>query len=153
MLRVTGRLVPENMVNRPRSEVQFNQRALKMQLKRPQGRPNFHGLRGTQSAPRERVPGRFRPENRQQQSLKYRKMGGQTSRLGTFDQHQRQQGIERAQTHRSALKNQRPRPELRPGRPAFRTQRSIPGNRQPGVLQNAQKAHPGVYRPRPQGKG
>ena len=29
------------------------------------------------------------------------------------------------------LKNQRPRPELRPGRPAFRTQRSIPGNRQP----------------------
>ena len=75
VLRITGRLVPESMVHRPRSEVQFNQRALKMQLKRPQGRPNFHGFRGTQSAPRERVPGRFRPENRQQQSLKHQEHG------------------------------------------------------------------------------
>ena len=151
-LRITGRLVPESMVNRPRSEVQFNQRALKMQLKRPQGRPNFHGVRGTQSVPRERVPGRFRPENRQRQSLQYRNMGGQTSRLRAFDRPRRQQGIERVQAHRSALKNQRRRQELRPGRSAFQTQRSMPGIRRP-VLQNAQKAHPGVYRAHLQGKG
>ena len=65
VLRITGRLVPASMVNRPRSEVQFNQRALKMQLKRPQSGPSFHGSRGTQSVPRERVPGRLRPEYRQ----------------------------------------------------------------------------------------
>jgi len=40
-LRVTSRLVPENMVNRPRSEIQFNQRALKSQEKQPQRLPIF----------------------------------------------------------------------------------------------------------------
>lgn len=40
-LRITGRLVPENMVHRPRSEVQFIQRSLKMQEKRPQRVPGF----------------------------------------------------------------------------------------------------------------
>ena len=80
VLRITGRLVPESMVHMPRSEVQFNQRALKMQLKRPQGRPGFHGFRGTQSAPRERAPGRLSPQNLQH-SLQHQKMGGQSSRL------------------------------------------------------------------------
>ena len=129
VMRITGRLVPESMVHMPRSEVQFNQRALKMQPIRPQGRPGFHGVRGTQSAPHERVPGRLRPENRQQHSLQHRKMGGQSSRLVAFDQHQRRKGIERLRTHRSALKNERTRPQSRPGRPDFRTQRSIPGIR------------------------
>jgi hypothetical protein len=40
-LRITGRLVPENMVHRPRSEVQFIQRSLKMQEKRPQRLPGL----------------------------------------------------------------------------------------------------------------
>jgi len=42
-LRITSRIVPENMVHRPRSEVQFVQRPLKAQGKRPQRRPGFYG--------------------------------------------------------------------------------------------------------------
>lgn len=47
-LRVTGWMVPENMVNRPRSEVRFNQRSLKTQKKMPQRWP---GLQGSGSRP------------------------------------------------------------------------------------------------------
>jgi len=42
-LRITSRIVPENMVNRPRSEVEFVQRALKAQGIRPQHRPGLYG--------------------------------------------------------------------------------------------------------------
>jgi len=41
-LRITSRIVPENMVHRPSSEVQFVQRALKAQGKRPQRRPGLY---------------------------------------------------------------------------------------------------------------
>jgi hypothetical protein len=41
-LRITSRIVPVNMVHRPRSEVQFVQRALKAQGKRPQRRPGSY---------------------------------------------------------------------------------------------------------------
>jgi hypothetical protein len=42
-LRITSRIVPENMVHRPRSEVVFVQRALKAQGIRPQHRPGLYG--------------------------------------------------------------------------------------------------------------
>jgi hypothetical protein len=42
-LMITSRIVPENMVHRPRSEVEFVRRALKAQGKRPQRRPGLYG--------------------------------------------------------------------------------------------------------------
>ena len=44
-LSVTGRIVPESMVHRPGSEVQFVRRSLKGQPKRPQVRPAFQRSR------------------------------------------------------------------------------------------------------------
>jgi hypothetical protein len=54
-LRLTSRLVPENMVHRPRSEVQFVQRSLKVQGKRPQYRKDTY------------TPGAQPPVRRQEQ--------------------------------------------------------------------------------------
>ena len=42
-LMITSRIVPENLVHRPRSEVQFVRRALKAQGTRPQRRPGMYG--------------------------------------------------------------------------------------------------------------
>ncbi len=42
-LMITSRIVPENLVHRPRSEVQFVRRALKAQGKPPQRRPGMYG--------------------------------------------------------------------------------------------------------------
>ncbi|MGA7494544.1 MAG: DUF6600 domain-containing protein [Syntrophobacteraceae bacterium] len=55
-LWITSRMVPENMVHRPRSKVVFVQRALKAQGIRPQHRPGLYGP-GAQQLRRTAPPG------------------------------------------------------------------------------------------------
>ncbi len=165
-LRITGRLVPANMVHRPRSEVQFIQRSLKMQEKRPQGLPGFQrpgaqprgawsprAAAGVTIRPAERVnhgknigPGVHSRQTANERRLRQqgRRWQGRRQGPGTRSrqimQRQQQGGLKMPQSFQRSPQRQSHRSDKMRLRPAGQRLRSGPGAGRRGFQSHARGA-------------
>jgi hypothetical protein len=174
---ITVRFVPSNMVHRPRSEVQFIQRALKAQGKRPQPLPGIHrhgaqppGARAPQADPGEsagragRVSGanstglavhtrKTTSQRQSEQQGNSRQSPGSRSRQDIQRQQQRRPNAGPPQSMRMAPQIQSPRLEKLQQRSAGQMPRFDIETRRHGPQPHAQRSYPGIPRAYPGGKG